>query len=57
MDQHQDVEAARTEVAAYAEERCDVELDPTLSGSVADEATTTSTSSPSELAPTTTVGG
>jgi hypothetical protein len=50
MDEHEGVEEDRTEVAEFAEERCDVELDPTLSGSNDDG--TAATTSTSEVAPT-----
>ncbi len=52
--EHPDVEASRTKLAAFAEDRCDVELDPTLSGSDDDGGATTTTGS---TAATTTVAG
>ena len=54
--EHPEVETSRAEVAAFAEGRCDVELDPTLSGSEAD-APDGSVPSSTEAPTTTTAGG
>ena len=52
MDDHPNAEAARAKVASFAEEECDVRLDPTLSPSAT---TTVAPSTTSEA--TTTTGG
>lgn len=46
MDEHPDAAAARDRVAAFAEDRCDIVLDPVLTDGL-DATTTTSTSAPS----------
>jgi len=50
MADHPDIDEARTEVAAFAEEECDVKLDPSLAESTtttaAAKATTTTTTEP-----------
>jgi uncharacterized protein HemY len=60
MAEHEGVDAARREVASFAQEECDLRLDPTLGSSTEEVTTTTGASTSSTSAAddvTTTVGG
>lgn len=60
MAEHEGVDAARRDVAAFAQEECDLRLDPTLGSSTDDETTTTtgaSSTSTTEVDDVTTTSG